>query len=216
MGFSSTTMNGLIGMGFPALAAGRVPTFLETLAASHALDANSFAFYISSEGTQGELTLGGVNNALFVAPLFYVPLEAQTYWQIAVDSFAIISATGTSTVYTTGKTSAIVDSGTSMLLVPYDIGGHIVAAIGYIDANCSRIDYASKPDLVFTLGGHSFALSPHDYIVQVNGECQRGIDGQAPGMAIDWTLGCTFMRAFYTQFDVDGARVGFARAKSPA
>ncbi len=66
------------------------------------------------------------------------------------------------------------DSGTSVILGPYDevaaihevIGGfEVLPGLGEWIILCNRID--DMPDISFTLNGKDYVLTPQDYVLQV-------------------------------------------------
>ena len=85
----------------------------------------------------------------------------------------------------------------------------------------------SLPNIGFEMGGTTFELTPHQYIIKVcissiillftilkessEGEtfCLVGLQGFDQGEPL-WILGDVFIGAYYTEFDVTNRRVGFA------
>jgi len=87
----------------------------------------------------------------------------------------------------------------------------LIKAIGTVD--CDKL--STYPDFVFTLGGQEYSLTAYEYILQITAggktQCQLGI------MALDtpgnlFILGDSFIKSYYTHFDVQNKRVGFAKA----
>lgn len=75
---------------------------------------------------------------------------------------------------------------------------------------------STLPDLTFTLTGHNFTIGAEDYILEVQGSCISsfmGIDIPEPAgpLAI---LGDTFLRRWYSVYDLGTNSVGLARAKA--
>eukprot|EP00903_Cladosiphon_okamuranus_P014763 g13680.t1 len=111
---------------------------------------------------------------------------------------------------------AIVDTGTSGIAVPedsfYTLAAQITEASG---ASCKGTTcYSTKgsdfPDLLFELyPSNKFILRGEDYTV-----CSRGgvcVVKLQPSFGGEfWILGDVFMEAYYTLFDVENLRVGFA------
>jgi hypothetical protein len=71
---------------------------------------------------------------------------------------------------------------------------------------------SSFPDLTFTFGGsEKFVLSSHDYLLKdsASGKCIPLI---MPSGFDLWIMGDVFLRKYYTVFDMDNERVGFAKS----
>ena len=83
--------------------------------------------------------------------------------------------------------------------------------------DCSTLP--SLPDFSVTFGGDKYVLKPQDYILQVaqgsKTVCIVGIIGLdlPPQLGEAFILGDSFIKTYYTHFDVGNSRVGFARAK---
>merc|ERR1712080_804695 len=94
----------------------------------------------------------------------------------------------------------------------------ITSKIGNVSADCSNVK--SLPTITITLGGKDFDLGPDFYVIKMQGEngqeqCQLGIEGVNAGVPI-WILGDPFLRKYYTVWDAEQKRVGFATAKQPS
>jgi len=75
------------------------------------------------------------------------------------------------------------------------------------------------PTVNFTIDGIDYPLTSEDYVVQVTSmgitECMLGIMGSKFPPGFDYfILGDVFMRKYYSYFDKNNNRVGFARASS--
>lgn len=207
--------DGILGMGWPAIAELAIPTPFQVLVEQKQLDP-VFAFYLSeTSGSPGELSLGGVDPTKFSGEIVYVPVTSKTYWETKLDSITISG----SSISTTQK--AIVDSGTSLLAGPTDevaklataSGCHTKLPTGQYSCLCSKGN--AGPDITITLSGNQFTLAAKDYIIQDGFLCIlgiMGIDVPAPAGPL-WILGDVFMRKYYSIFDYGQARLGFALAK---
>merc|ERR1712216_415925 len=93
----------------------------------------------------------------------------------------------------------------------------LLAQIGTVNPDCSNVK--SLPVISFSINGKDFDLGPDFYVIrQTDGgkvQCQVGIEPMdaLPGM---WILGDPFLRKYYTVWDADQNRVGFALAKQPS
>jgi len=202
---------------------------------------NQFSYYIDDhEGTMTfggvnceYLQTGG--NRECISKFSFTPVTKKTYWTINLQdvrvthpaSSFIQSNSGTKHLHSVDhshqmKTSlipricgtegceTIVDTGTYLIYGPQDQVTKLLGGIGNVD-DCKGID--SLPHIHFDLtSGDTLTLSPRDYVLQfeVNGvmECVVGI---SPDHDVIWTLGQVFLKSYYTVFDRDGERVGFAR-----
>merc|ERR1712137_497673 len=72
-----------------------------------------FGFYLGNNA-DGELVVGSVDDAHYTGEFVYVPLAAEDYWRVKLDSFQLNGAAVGSTPF------AIVDSGTSLMAGPTD------------------------------------------------------------------------------------------------
>jgi cathepsin D len=82
--------------------------------------------------------------------------------------------------------------------------------------DCNNIP--NFPSLEFTIGQDKYTMKAEDYILKVTefGQtvCIVGIMGLDidPKMGEAFILGDSFIKVYYTHFDVAGERVGFAKA----
>lgn len=199
--------DGILGLGFDRISVGGVPTIMKSLVASGQMAEPVFGFYLGDQQA-GELEFGGTDPKHYSGDFTYVDLNAETYWQVALDGVKF----GSDSVSTTKR--AIVDSGTSLLAGPKaevaaiaaKINATLVAGREYM-FDCSKdID-----DLVFTLGGKDFSLNKKDLTLGGSGtSCILGLMGLEIPSGPLWILGDVFMRKYYVQFDWGKQRMGFA------
>ena len=76
------------------------------------------------------------------------------------------------------------------------------------DGECFETDFDKYPTILMRLDpGTTFTMLPSDYLLCVDGECVLRIQSSGAEM---WILGDAFISAYYTVFDVEHKRVGFA------
>jgi hypothetical protein len=206
--------DGILGMAFGILSVNKVPTCFDNLVSQGLVDEAKFAFYLgNSRLDKGELTLGGTDPAHYTGDITWVDLSSPTYWEITMSGMKMGD-----TVYVDGSAKAIVDSGTSILTGPPSevkkiadqIGAKEIIAGEYLVA----CDYDTLPDMTFTIDGNDYVLTPEDYLIPDGDLCLLGLMGLEipPPTGPLWILGDVFMRKYYTVFDSENKKVGFALA----
>lgn len=214
--FLASKFDGILGMAWEKISVLKEPPVLDLLVKQGQVEHNSFSFYLTKKAGQdgSALVLGGVNPKYYTGEFKYYPLSLELYWGLAMDD---VIFNGTS--YKTGKLLGIVDSGTSVIIGPSKVVEKMTAAFGkgrQKQVDCSTVP--SLPHLDFVIGGDKWTLEGKDYVLEVDqggkAVCIVGILGLdlPPQLGEAFILGDSFMKAYYTHFDHDGERVGFARA----
>jgi len=220
MGWYLGHFDGICGMGWDDISVDKVETPLRALVNSKKLGANEFAFYLGSNGGDGELVLGGVDPAHYTGDFSYVAVRWMVpgrygYWELDMGDMKIDGKSATT------ARKAIVDSGTSLLACPSAdlkaiataVGAHQIAPIPPLNREWMVDCKTPGPDIVFEIGGKPYTLKKADYVLNEGGECLLGfigLDVPAPVGPL-YILGDVFMRTYYVKFDVDNRRLGFAQ-----
>jgi len=214
--------DGILGMGFPGIAVDRVTPPFDMLMQQHSLPKGQFAFFLQSGGKQGStLTLGGVDSRFFTGDFTYVPLSLTQrlaqYWLIKGSDIKVAGQSAKVCSWLLGC-QLVVDTGTSILTGPPSSINPLLKLIGNVSEDCSNA--GQLPTLTFSINGHDFELGPDFYVLRAADDsgktvCQLGIEGVNAGLPL-WILGDPFLRKYYTVFDRDQKRVGFALAKQGA
>jgi len=213
-------MDGICGLGFKGIASVTIPSLVDSLEGGMG---KLFAMFLNSDPNDTknpshisfgwyDLSIVGKN-----AQFHYSPLKTHdTYWGIYMTGFEIINTQTKEKLLpdpcAKDKCNTIVDSGTSGIAVPDAIFEDILLAIqgdnDCIDGECFDTDFDKYPTLLFKLDpGTSFTMLPSDYLLCVEDECVLRIQSSGGDM---WILGDAFISAYYTVFDVEKKRVGFA------
>lgn len=126
---------GILGLAFRALSVDDLPPVFQLALAQGALAAPQFAFYLGGDGgggplppDDGELFLGGYNPAHADGPLTWLPVTMEAYWQVDLAGVSL----GGAPVGGGDVRSAILDTGTSLIVGPVDAVGAIVAKLGCV------------------------------------------------------------------------------------
>ncbi|XP_024288645.1 cathepsin D [Oncorhynchus tshawytscha] len=220
--FAVARFDGVLGMGYPTISVDKITPVFDTAMAAKLLPQNIFSFYISRDpfaAVGGELMLGGTDPLYYTGDLHYVNVTRKAYWQIEMSSVEV----GNQLTLCKAGCQAIVDTGTSLITGPAEEVRALQKAIGALPLlmgeywiDCKKV--SSLPVITFNLGGKMFNLTGDDYIIM---ESQMGQKICLSGfMAMDipppagplWILGDVFIGRYYSVFDRDADRVGFAPA----
>lgn len=221
--FGVAPFDGILGMGPAKAAVDKVPMPMAQLVAQGKIEHNIFAFYLASGGKTGStLTLGGTDSRFYTGDFKYTKLAKAAsvlpYWMISASDVKIGSKSSNACGWLLGC-EMVVDTGTSVLAGPTAAMNKLIAQVGNVSADCSN--QASLPTLTFSFGGNDFSLEPEFYVLRVKDpatnkdQCEIGMQGIDAGAPI-WILGDPFLRKYYTVWDAEQQRVGFAVAKAPA
>ncbi|KAF4316645.1 hypothetical protein BBO99_00006829 [Phytophthora kernoviae] len=225
--------DGIFGLGFEGLAHISRPTVFAALAGQNAELENMFAFYLTPEAyrTGSELHIGGYDlsvvgpNASFhYTPVVKLPeFDSFMYWTVKMNKFFVTSATNS---IGSGNSDddrgvnmcdpfcyAIVDTGTSLISVPagqYDeVVRKITVGLDCDGIDCEAVDEKDFPVLHFGMEPDNvFLLQPRDYLLCSGwGQCKLQFQSTTDEW---WILGDIFIKTYYTLFDAERMRVGFA------
>lgn len=153
-----------------------------------------------------------------------IPVHGDYTWSSTLGSVRLVHPNGTAMNVSLGCDSncgALVDSGTSLLVLPSQAAASIRAAVSTLGSNCSNFSGSHLPSLSFTLGGQELTLPPEAFLGFVQGVAPSSMQGMLANtrtscnldvtvMTSDqetqlgplWILGMPFMRQFYTTFDL--------------
>jgi hypothetical protein len=212
-------MDGILGLGrgdstSNAIAA---PSLMDVLKTKSLIKVKLFALHLSRtiDGTNdGELNFGAPNPERYDGDLNYSPIieNGDGFWEIPLDD----AGADDKTLGLKGR-SAIIDSGTSWLMMPEDDAVALHKLIpGYTqDGETFTVPCASKQIVKLSFGGVTYNVSTADFVGSKlsDGACSSNIIGRQTFGATQWLVGDVFLKNVYTVFDLDGSRVGFGVKK---
>ncbi|XP_011189406.2 lysosomal aspartic protease-like [Zeugodacus cucurbitae] len=216
--FVYSVFDGILGLAYAQLSVDGVVPPLYNMYTQGLIEKPMFAFYLTSNGTSangGELTLGGFDSTHYIGIITYAPVTTEGYWQINVES---VFAGNTPICY---SCPAVADSGTSLLGVPTTLYTMVQSAVGAIlnaDGvyvfDCTQT--YNLPVVTFNIAGNSFTLDGSNYVYEMLGNygnimCVSAFEDAGTNF---WILGDVFIMKYYTIFDMEYNRVGFATAVS--
>jgi len=210
--FASFQFDGVLGLGRDSLANGPDFSFLARLHADRALKRPIFGVYLSySDSEPSEVTFGDVKEERMASELFWVPVGgASGYWEVQIDDIYF----DTTPTKLCENCRVAVDTGTSELAGPSQVVALIREMLG-VNSDCSN--FASLPKLGFAVAGRILSLDPSDYVDQYDDGtyCEASLmelDVPAPRGPI-FVFGIPFLQKYYTVYDHENSKVGFAVAK---
>jgi saccharopepsin len=219
LAFAFGRFDGILGLGYDTISVNKIPPPFYNMIDQGLLDEPLFAFYLGStenDAEGSEATFGGVNKDHYTGKLTEIPLRRKAYWEVDLDSISFGDSTAE-----LENTGVILDTGTSLIALPTTLAellnkemGAKKGYNGQYTVDCAKRD--ELPDMTFKLSGYDFAITPYDYILEVQGSCIStfmGMDFPEPvgPLAI---LGDAFLRKWYSVYDLGKGTVSLAKAKA--
>lgn len=198
-------MDGILGLAFQSNSVNGNPTLIDRLKTDGKISRREFSFSLNKENPEfilGEHTERDITFIDLPTSLGIWLLSAQ---KISMDSVIIDNCEN--------NCGVLIDTGTSYIIMPSLAFTNLRTLIytlrpdckyyqfGYIV--CSTNSIEGLPTIKFYIQGIRFTLYPGDYW---NNRVLSFTT--SPNLDI-WILGDTFLRVFYTIFDMDGKRIGF-------
>ncbi|KAK5171894.1 uncharacterized protein LTR77_003531 [Saxophila tyrrhenica] len=159
-GFSTSKSAARMGMAFSTIARSKQPTWFENLITQKVISNPDFSFF-----------LGGRASDRFRGPVTKIPLSAETYWQVAVDTVLVNGKKAPAFDPTVGN--AAIDTGTTLVIAPTlataSIYSRVPGAFPVPVSGTNLLVYAypckQTPNVAFQFGGkgRKFATNKKDF-----------------------------------------------------
>ncbi|KIY49961.1 acid protease [Fistulina hepatica ATCC 64428] len=225
--FNGDPLDGIMGLAFPSLSEMNASPFLQTARTQGTCHTGTFAFYLSTNGS--ELHLCGTNHRLYRGGIEYHNVTYMVdshgrkfpgFWQIGSASASLNG------VRVNGTFETIIDSGTTIMYGPPDAVAALYAQVhgsklfekdqGLYSFPCNAV-----PRLVFSWGGKDWHVSKENMNLGTtedgSSDCVGALAGRDMGLGTNvWLLGDSFMKNVYSVFDFDKEAVGFAQLADSA
>ncbi|XP_042737922.1 pepsin A [Lagopus leucura] len=208
--FYYCNFDGILGLAFPSISSSGATPVFDNMMSQDLVSQDLFSVYLSKDGESGSFVLfGGIDPNYTSKGIYWVPLSAETYWQITMDRVTI----GEKYAACHLTCQAIVDTGTSLLVMPEDAYNRVISDLGISsDDEISCDDISKLPDITFHINGYAFNLPASAYVLNEDGACSLGIEnmGTPTESGEQWILGDVFIRKYYVIFDRSNNRLGFS------
>ncbi|KAG2188873.1 hypothetical protein INT44_004013 [Umbelopsis vinacea] len=209
-------LDGIFGLAFPSLSlTGAKQSPIEIMYDQGQLDEPVVGVWLgrSKEGGGGEMVFGGTNKEHYTGEFKYVKVNNEKYWQVPMDSVS----SGSKKLPLSA--SAIIDTGTTLIVAPATISKHLHASIeGAVFSSiygwrlpCTAIN--STEAFEFELGGNQFAVPVADIVREASADARLCFSGLVESSLPFTILGDVFLKSWYTVFDFGNASIGFAPSK---
>ncbi|KAI9257908.1 rhizopuspepsin precursor-like protein [Sporodiniella umbellata] len=208
--FQSGPSDGLLGLGFDSITTVRgVKTPVDNLISQGLISNPVFGVYLgkASNGGGGEYIFGGYDSSKFSGELTTVSVDSSNGWySVTVDGTSI----GGSSV--TDSFSAILDTGTTLLILPQNIASSIASAYNANDNGDGTYtigcDTSSLSPLEFSIGSATFNVPTDSLIFEQDGStCIAGFGYGQEDFAI---FGDVFLKNNYVVFNPQVPQVQIA------
>lgn len=209
--FSFVPFDGILGLALAGMSEAPKFNLIDAMISQKVLKNNLFAVYFGADGEQSEITFGSYKEELMATPIFWAPVSVPGYWQV---DMADITIGNKEQLLCKDRCQAAVDTGTSLLAGPTDIIESLTNSLN-VSSDCSN--YATLPNLGFVVADHILNLEPSDYVDKDDTGCTVGLmslDVPPPKGPL-FIFGDPFLRKYYTVYDREHLRVGFAVAEHP-
>ncbi|RUP09295.1 rhizopuspepsin 6 precursor [Jimgerdemannia flammicorona] len=196
-------VDGILGLGFDSGSTVQgTKTPMTNLIQQKLIKQPIFGVYLgkASRGGGGAYIFGGYDKTKLARNLTTVPVDSsQGYWAITVSNMKV-NGTAKAVV---NKFQGIVDTGTTLLLLPNDVASNLAKNLKAADNGDGTFTITCNPaklqDVTFSIAGATFKIAKEDLIFQKHGtSCIAGFGYSSLPFAI---LGDVFIKNNYVVFN---------------
>lgn len=217
--FKNCNFSGILGLAFPEMAAYNATPLFDSIIKHKRLKSNIFTFYYSkSEDYDGEVAFGSIDTNRFTGELHYFKVASKYYWELTLKD---IMYDNVSLGLCKEGCKAIIDSGTTLITGPESKLNILLEALP-VDDSCTNFNQVGHLTFVFITESNvevRYDLKNDEYISmnEKKDSCRAMIVPMdlPDSYSNSWILGDIFMQKYFTVFDRDAERIGFALAKHP-
>ena len=198
LSFIAASFDGIMGMGFPEIAVGKVDPPFQNLIKTYPDLEPVFSFWLNRDPEDpdhgGELVLGGTDPNHYKGKHTWAPVTRRGYWQFKMDSmsFGICK----------GGCQAIADTGTSLLAGPSDEVARLNSAIGASSAmvmQCKKEVKEKVPEIIAEIE----SASPREVCIEA-GLCEASRRGREDPVATSFKRSLKMVEERYTSMHAGG------------
>jgi saccharopepsin len=208
--FAAFDFDGVLGLALSSMA--QAPTFsmMDRLAEAKSLRKPLFSVFLSdSDKEESEITFGDIKKEHMASELFWVPVQGTAgYWEVRIEDITV----GKEKQGICEDCRVAVDTGTSQLAGPSSLVDKMISLLN-VDPSCKNYD--DLPELGFIVGEKIMTLSKKEYVERSGSSCNVALmrlDVPPPNGPL-FVFGIPFLQKYYSVYDHDNNKVGFAVAK---
>eukprot|EP00347_Sterkiella_histriomuscorum_P000125 403377076 len=226
---SGLRADGILGMS-PSKQATQADLLINELYSQGSIDEKVFSLYIQPEEKNSKITIGGYDLESFVKPdqngvkkIYWHDLSNTNYWTLGLKKAFYGDHQLQPTV-----SNVIVDSGTSYMLIPTEdfkqftdimsdqyICGRQRAYNNLYACLCTDSEYETYPDFRIQIDDIQYSIYKENYVMRYSDKCIFKIMSMDfPRISRFWIMGLNFLHTYYTVFDQEQSRIGFAVSKN--
>jgi hypothetical protein len=205
-------MDGILGIGRGANVPGSIaaPQLMDVLSSARLIPSKLYGIHLSrGSDADGELNLGAVNKDRYSGDLNWSGIleNDNGFWEIPIADAGVDGKP-----LNLPPRSAIIDTGTSFILMPLPDAVKLHALIpgSANDAETFSVPCDTAARVQFTVNGQVFDIATRDWRGGrlASGLCRSNIIGRQTFGDSQWLVGDVFLKNVYAVFDFEGKRVG--------